>query len=332
MRKRFIVYKTVFFLFISFFSCSRKPFEVKTIGVEYAQLRNYSTAGHLTRIINRNTEELKIKLAVEVRDDLPVIVDALLNKELDFTILNSFSEYTIHQGHGKWGGITDRKKLRVVFSLHYETVTLICSELSGINRVDQIADRRINIGPARSQLQLNARDIISAYNLTLRDFDAMEYTVEESLKLFKQGEIDGFFITVSHPDPVVSQLLEGPLPIRLIPLDNERIGKLIENYQYYFYSKIPAESYANYISSGDLSTIGMKILVLTSDDINKKTVYKLTKRVFEDFNSFVSFDKAYSGITKKSMLNGFSYPLHDGVIEYLEEAGLIKYYQSEYDK
>ena len=53
-------------------------------------------------------------------------------------------------------------------------------------------------------------------------------------------------------------------------------------------------------------------------------VYFLVKAILENFDEFKKLHPAYANITKESLLNGLSAPLHDGAKRYFKEVGLIK--------
>jgi TRAP-type uncharacterized transport system substrate-binding protein len=51
-------------------------------------------------------------------------------------------------------------------------------------------------------------------------------------------------------------------------------------------------------------------------------VYAITKEVFENFEAFKKLHPAYAVLTKESMLQGLSAPIHAGALKYYKEAGL----------
>jgi hypothetical protein len=73
-----------------------------------------------------------------------------------------------------------------------------------------------------------------------------------------------------------------------------------------------------------VQTFGVFATLCTSVHVPDHLVYLITKEVFENFDYFKSQHPAYSGLTKKSMLQGLSAPLHPGAIKYFREAGLIQ--------
>jgi TRAP-type uncharacterized transport system substrate-binding protein len=63
---------------------------------------------------------------------------------------------------------------------------------------------------------------------------------------------------------------------------------------------------------------------VTTDDISDKVVYTIVKSVLENFEKFKKLHPAYGNITKKSLLDGLSAPLHNGAKKYYKEIGILK--------
>ena len=76
-------------------------------------------------------------------------------------------------------------------------------------------------------------------------------------------------------------------------------------------------------NDSDVETFGVKATFVTSAKVPDKVVYAIVKEVFENFEDFKKLHPAYSGLTKKNMLEGLSAPLHPGAVKYYKEAGLM---------
>ncbi len=75
-------------------------------------------------------------------------------------------------------------------------------------------------------------------------------------------------------------------------------------------------------NSRDVPTFGVCATLVTSSEISDDVVYAVTKAVFEDLESFKKLHPAYMLVTKKSMLECLSAPIHSGAMKYYREAGL----------
>ena len=68
----------------------------------------------------------------------------------------------------------------------------------------------------------------------------------------------------------------------------------------------------------------MLATLVTSSDVPDDVVYAITKEVMENLDAFKKLHPALGSLTKKSMLEGLTAPIHNGAMRYYKEAGLIK--------
>ena len=105
--------------------------------------------------------------------------------------------------------------------------------------------------------------------------------------------------------------------------------KLIESLQKKYPSltniKIPAEMYPNSINQKEITTLGSRTLLITTEEMNADVVYYMTKEICQYFSEYKSVHPAYEHITQKSMAENLTIPVHPGALKYYEEAGLAKY-------
>ena len=53
-------------------------------------------------------------------------------------------------------------------------------------------------------------------------------------------------------------------------------------------------------------------------------IYAITKELFDNLEEFKKLHPAYEILTKETMLEALSAPIHPGAMKYYKEAGLIK--------
>ncbi len=75
---------------------------------------------------------------------------------------------------------------------------------------------------------------------------------------------------------------------------------------------------------GKVETLGMLATLVTSSDVPDDVVYAITKEVMENLDAFKKLHPALGALTKKTMLEGLTAPIHNGAMRYYKEAGLIK--------
>ena len=72
----------------------------------------------------------------------------------------------------------------------------------------------------------------------------------------------------------------------------------------------------------NVDTFGFKVTFVTSAKVPDEVVYTITREIFENFDKFKKLHPAYILLTKESMLEGLSAPIHPGALRYYKEVGL----------
>lgn len=325
------------------FGCSQQPAQEKSegaaeqpAGVKYVTIGTggvtgvyYPTGGAISRIVNQKSAEYGIKATVESTGGSVYNINAVLAGDLEFGVAQSDRQYQAYNGEAEWAERGAQTKLRAVFSIHPETITLIASEASGINSVADLKGKIVNIGnPGSGQLQ-NSKDILEAVGLTEDDIKAEYAKAVEAPGLLQDERIDAFFYTVGHPNGNIKEATSGRIKVKIVPMVGEAAEKLISKYSYYAKSLIAISNYPTAINEEDVEGVGVKATFVTSSDVPEDVVYAITKEVFENFDEFKKLHPAYSVLTKESMLAGLSAPIHAGALKYYKEAGLDQYIKPE---
>jgi len=66
-----------------------------------------------------------------------------------------------------------------------------------------------------------------------------------------------------------------------------------------------------------------KAILITSSDVDEKTVYYITKTILDNFETLKKQHPMYKNLTKKSLLEGLTIKQHKGAVKAFKEQGLI---------
>ena len=309
--------------------CKAKKVTFVTIGTGGATGIYYPTGVAISRMINRNFDKYGIKATVESTGGSVFNVNAVLNGDLVFGVVQSDRQFQAYNGLAEWAESGRQTDLRSVFSIHPESITLVASEKSGIKGIEDMKGKRVNLGnPGSGQLQ-NSKDVLTAAGLTEQDLSAEYVKAIEAPSLLQDERLDAFFYTVGHPNSNIKEATSGRIKVRIVPVTGRGVDKLLEKYSYYAKSVIPHSFYRYSINTEDIESIGVKATFVTSSKVSEDVVYALTKEVFENLEDFKSLHEAYKVLTKEDMLKGLSAPIHKGALKYYIEAGLDKYIDPE---
>ncbi|MBD3418663.1 MAG: TAXI family TRAP transporter solute-binding subunit [Chitinivibrionales bacterium] len=301
-------------------SCSKTEFV--TIGTGGVTGVYYPAGQAICRMVNKKQAQYKLKATAESTAGSVFNINAVLNGDLDFGIAQSDRQYQAYKGLAEWEGRGPQQNLRSVFSLHPEAVTLLAAEKSGIAQITDLKAKRVNIGnPGSGQLQ-NSKDALAAFGIT-EDAVVAEYVkAVEAPGLLQDERIDAFFYTVGHPNGNIKEATSGRIKVSLVSITGPQIDSLIKALPYYAPATIPAKFYENAVNRHATQTFGVKATCVTSSDVGEDVVYAVTREIFENLADFKKLHAAFEVLTKESMLQGLTAPVHPGALRYYKEAGL----------
>ncbi len=281
----------------------------------------YPTGGAIAKIVNQKRKEYGIRCTVESTGGSVFNVNAVMSGDLEFGVVQSDRQYQAMKGMAEWKDKGPQKDLRAVFSIHPESVTLCAAVDAGINDIKDLKGKRVNIGNPGSGQRQNSIDALEAVGLNFEtDMQAEQVKAAEAPGLLQDGRIDAFFYTVGHPSGAFKEATAGARKVKFVSITG--IDSLLAKFPYYAKSFVPVKLYPGAANDADVETFGVKATFVTSAKVSADVVYAVTKEVFENFDSFKKLHPAYAVLTKASMLEGMSAPIHEGAMKYYKEAGL----------
>ena len=103
------------------------------------------------------------------------------------------------------------------------------------------------------------------------------------------------------------------------------IEPLVKKFPYYSLTNIDMAQYPEATNANEkVTTVGMLATFVTSAKVPDDVVYAITKEVFENLDEFKKLHPALEGLTRETMLEGLTAPIHPGALKYYKEAGLMK--------
>jgi hypothetical protein len=284
----------------------------------------YPTGGAIAKIVNKKRKEYGIRCTVESTGGSVFNVNAIMAGDLEFGVVQSDRQYQAVKGLAEWKDKGSQKDLRAIFSIHPESITLVAAEDAGIKAIEDLKDKRVNIGNPGSGQRQNSIDALKhAAGLDFeKDLKAEGVKAAEAPGLLQDERIDAFFYTVGHPNGAIKEATAGKRKVRLVPIPN--VDKLLAEFPYYAKATIPIKFYPGATNKEDVSTFGVKATFVTSAKVPDEVVYAITKEVFENFEEFKKLHPAYEVLTKENMMEGLSAPIHPGAMKYYKEAGMMK--------
>ncbi len=284
----------------------------------------YPTGGAISKLVNKKRKEYNIRMTVESTGGSVFNVNALMNGDLEMGVVQSDLQYQAYKGLGEWEG-KPQEKLRAVFAIHPESVTLLAAADKNIKSVADLKGKIVNIGAPGTGQRVNATDLFRTAGIDVdKDLRAEGIKPSEAASMLQDNRIDAYFYTVGHPNGSIKEAVAGARKVSFVPVADELVQQLVKEQPYYAPSVIPVAHYPGVANTEDVSTFGVKATICTSADVPEDVIYTITKEVFENIEDLRTLHPALAVLTKENMLQGLSAPLHPGAEKYFKEAGLLK--------
>lgn len=203
----------------------------------------------------------------------------LREKFLDLAIVQSDTLSNAINGRGVFAAAGPGVGYAAVAGLYTEACQIVVSKNSGIENVGDLVGKRVSIGERESGVLQNAEQILMAHGLTFEMIDPLYLSFAEAAEALADGQVDAFFITAGAPTAAVVELA-AKKEIRLLSIDPDIQSNMMRLYKGYTRCTIPAGSYLG--QTEDVSTIGVKAVLVASTDLSDDDVAYYTEAVFKN--------------------------------------------------
>lgn len=281
----------------------------------------YVVGQSVCRMVNR-LEDANIKCNAPSTGGSVANINGLKSGELDMGVVQSDVQYQAYNGTGNFEG-KPFEDLRAVFRAHGEPLTILARADSGIESLDDLAGKRVNVGNPGSG-QRNTMDVVmDAKGWDMDTFSlASQLDAAEMASALADNNIDAMAYVVGHPNGSIQEATTT-VDSRLIPLNDDDIKGIVEEYPYYSASVIPGGLYKG--NDEDVETFGVAATFVTDVNTDDEIVYSTVKAIFDNFDRFKKLHPAFANLDPEDMVSsGLSAPLHEGAARYYREQGWIE--------
>jgi hypothetical protein len=226
-----------------------------------------------------------------------------------------------YAGTGIFAGDRAMNELRAIASLFRESVQLVVRADSSIRSLGDLKGKRVSLGQIGSGTLADARIVLAAAGLSEQDITVEHLRPGVATTSLSEGTLDGFFVIGGIPVPAIRELAAAT-PIRLIPIDDEVLSRMKDEYGPYRRSVIPADAYPGI--SVETPSIGFNALWVVSADASDDLIYAITKALWNDATQRLLEGRDPIGrqVRLEDALEGLTVPLHAGAKRFYREAGL----------
>lgn len=283
----------------------------------------YPAGGAICRLVNRNRKNHGIRCSVESTGGSIYNLNALNQGNLDMAVVQSDWQYHAYNGTGPFANGGARKNLRTLFSLHTEIFTVAVRSDSGINKLDDLVNKRVNIGNPGSGNRATMEVIMAAKNWNKGSFKlASELKASEQPQAICDNKIDAMIFASGHPNGVMQEVTTS-CKAKLINVVDSSVKRIVKDNSYYAYASIPGGMYIG--NPKDVKSFGVRATFVTTDSLDDDVAYEIVKAVYDNFDSFKTLHPVFQTLSSEDIIyGGNTAPLHEGAKRYFLEKGLIK--------
>lgn len=283
----------------------------------------YPLGGAICKLVNTGKKDHGLRCSVESTGGSVYNLNAIKAGELDFGVAQADLQDAAYKGTGDFAKTGANKDLRAVFAVFPEAVTIVVRADSGINKLEDLKGKRVNIGNPGSGTRNTMEQIMKEMGWTKDDFKlASELKPSEHSTALCDNHIDAFAYVVASPNGSIQEAASA-CEVKVIDVTGPAIDKIVASAPYYLKSTIPAGMYKG--TEKETHAYGMPAMIVTSAKIDDETVYQFVKSVFTNFDEFKNMHQAFGQLKKENMTkDGITIPLHPGAIKYYKEVGLMK--------
>ncbi len=246
-------------------------------------------------------------------------INLILNGDTELAITMSDSVAQAYSAFGAFEGKEAAEDLRCITGLYPNYVQLVTTKNTGITKFEDLKGKKVGIGAPNSGVELNARMMYEAHNMTYDDSKVDYLNYGEAIDQMKNGLVDAVFVTSGIPNATVMEL-GTTSEIVLVPIEGDGLKNLTEKYSFFVPEIIPADTYG---TETDINTVTVRNIMLVRKDLPDEVVYDLTKGIFENIEDIkASHATAAKHISLENSHIGVGIPFHPGAIKYYEEQGI----------
>ncbi len=283
----------------------------------------YPTGGAICRLVNRGRAKVHgIRCSVESTGGSIYNINALRTGELDIAFTQSDWQYHAYNGTSFFSPQGPDRNLRSLFSLHTEAFTIVVRNDSGIKKLEDLKNKRVNVGNPGSGTRATMQELMKYLGWTMKDFKlASELRASEQPHALCDNKIDVMIYSAGHPNGAVQEVSKL-CGVRLINVEGAAVDKMIKDSPFYAMTTIPGGMYAG--TPNDVKTFGIKATIISSSKVSDDVVYNVVKAVFDNFDDFKKLHPVFANLDKKRLIKeGNTAPLHNGALRYFKEKKLM---------
>jgi TRAP transporter TAXI family solute receptor len=290
-----------------------------TIGTASVVGIYYPVGGATAQIINQ--ADIGLRATVEATGGSEANIVLLRDGELDMALAQSDVVYQAYHGviRPAFEG-NPVEGLRTLMGLHAEPLHLVCRADAGVESVDDLRGKRVNIGNPGSGIRFTTEQALDALGIGMDEFTAEGLTGAESVDFLRDGRIDCLFYTIGIGGAALMDV-STTMDVTFVELDTPELRALVDEFPYFAFTTVPAGTYRG--QDEDINLFGVKALFVTTTNLSEENAYNIVSAILDNLDRFRDTHPALRFLEAEDFLTGLGAPLHPGAERAYQEAGML---------
>ncbi|SDY57675.1 TAXI family TRAP transporter solute-binding subunit [Citreimonas salinaria] len=196
--------------------------------------------------------------------------------QMDFGFSSSSTLYEAKEGQGPFEG--DPQPVAAMAYLYPAVLQIATTADTGITGFEDLAGKRINLGPPGSNAAVLSQRLLEAYGVfDPGNVEFLSYT--EGTSALMNGTIDATTVLAGAPTAALIDL-DAQRDMVLLSLDQEKVGGLFEEFPYYQPHEIAAGIYPD--QTEPVTVVNDPATLFTKEDADPALIEELTAVIFDN--------------------------------------------------
>ncbi|MFD0979711.1 TAXI family TRAP transporter solute-binding subunit [Tropicimonas aquimaris] len=205
---------------------------------------------------------------------------AMQRGELDFALVQSDWQRRAVEGTGPFAETGPMEDLRGVMSLYPEAVTLLVRKGAGINGIEDLAGKTVDIGdPVIARRATNER-LLAALELSDEDRAKFVGLAGSAVRAeFCRGAVDAVLLVLGHPNASVQSALSD-CNGEIVSIRGPVVDALLAESSDFARTEISSDTYGGLFA--DIDTISVSATLVTRADTSDETVDYFSRMILDN--------------------------------------------------
>lgn len=227
-----------------------------------------------------------------------------------------------YRGQGAWTG-QPATELRAIANLYPETVHLIARREARIQRLQDLAGKRVSLDEPGSGTLADATLILAAVGMTPSMLQQSNLPLGAASRAMRDGALDAFFFVGGHPADSISELA-SQMAIDVVPIDGAAAARVVADHPFFSTTVLPVETYHR--QDVPIPTLSVGAQWLTSARQPQALIHAITATLWlpSTARMLQAGPRRGRSIDRQTALDGITIPLHPGAESYYKENNILR--------